>query len=145
VQIVWAYDARGGANVVVLCSRPKLAMERLFRSAIPNLRGSRFIFRQGNPLLPSDLDEVACAVAGSVIIVADNSRCDAEADAQTMRTCVLIDELLQLHIAALHRTRRAPVARAYRPPTIVAEVHSTSNVKALRFAVQQCASPSPTC
>lgn len=111
-------------------------MERLFRSVIPNARGSQLIFRQGNPLLPSDLDEVACAVSRTVIIVADNSRCDAEADAQTTRTAVLIDELLQRHVAELSHASMAR-AQKYRPPLLIVEMLRTSNVRALRFSMRK--------
>ena len=57
-QICYAYAADGGRTVVVLGSKDKVVMEKLFRKAIPDRRGSRFIFRKGNPLLPNDLKEV---------------------------------------------------------------------------------------
>jgi hypothetical protein len=47
--------------------------------------GSRLVFRQGSPLLPSDLSNVAASYARSTVIVSDQSRTRDEADAQSLR------------------------------------------------------------
>lgn len=62
-QICYAYAADGGRTVVVLSSKDKVVMEKLFRKAIPDRKGSRFIFRKGNSLLPNDLKEVSAPPA----------------------------------------------------------------------------------
>jgi hypothetical protein len=41
--------------------------------------------RQGSPLIPSDLRMVAADVARCVVVVSDQSRSPAEADAQSVR------------------------------------------------------------
>jgi hypothetical protein len=56
------------------------------RSLPPSLRaGSRLVFRQGSPLLPSDLRRVAASSARATIILSDQSRGRDEADAQSLR------------------------------------------------------------
>ena len=47
--------------------------------------GSRLVFRQGSPLLPSDLSNVAASSARATVIVSDQSRTRDEADAQSLR------------------------------------------------------------
>jgi hypothetical protein len=47
--------------------------------------GSRLVFRQGSPLLPTDLSNVAASKARSTIIISDQSRGRDEADAQSLR------------------------------------------------------------
>lgn len=47
--------------------------------------GSRLVFRQGSPLLPSDLSNVAASSARATVIVSDQSRNRDEADAQSLR------------------------------------------------------------
>lgn len=59
MQICYAYESQGGTVVVVLTQKDKLTMERLFRAAIPDRKGSVFVFRQGNALLPRDMALVA--------------------------------------------------------------------------------------
>ena len=71
---MYAYAATGGKTVVVLTSREKVTMEKVFRDAIPDTKGSQLIFRQGSPLLTQDLQDVNCALASSVIIIADQAR-----------------------------------------------------------------------
>ena len=63
--------------MAVLTRQPKLAIEATFRRIIPDeLRfGSTFVFRQGNPLVPSDLRSVAASAASAVVIISDRSRC----------------------------------------------------------------------
>jgi hypothetical protein len=131
LQIVWAHGSTGGKTVVVLTSREKVTMERVFRDAIPDTKGSQLIFRQGSPLLTQDLRDVNCALASSVIIVSDNSRPSNEADAQTTRAVVLIDELILKHEANLVRLGRG---KGYRPPHIVVELLQAQNCRALQFA-----------
>lgn len=60
MQACLAYRAEGGIKVVVLTSRPKLAMESLFDEAIPtSVRyGTSFVFRQVRLALCSTLAEL---------------------------------------------------------------------------------------
>ncbi|KAK9908516.1 hypothetical protein WJX75_009020 [Coccomyxa subellipsoidea] len=94
-QTCLAYKATGGRAIAVLSARPKLEMEELFKSSIPVSRRykSTLIFRQGSPLVPGDLKKVGAEWASSAIIVADSSRSPDEADAQSLRAAVLLDEL----------------------------------------------------
>ena len=50
-QVCLAFRSEGGVRVVIMCQRPKLAMEDLFNQAIPvNVRyGTSFVFRQVCP------------------------------------------------------------------------------------------------
>jgi hypothetical protein len=131
MQIVWAYASTGGKTIVVLTSREKVTMERVFHDAIPDTKGTQLIFRQGSPLLSQDLQDVNCALAASIIIVSDNSRPSNEADAQTTRAVVLIDELILSHEAELLRLVKS---KAYRPPHIVVELLQAQNCRALQYA-----------
>lgn len=47
--------------------------------------GSRIVFRQGSPLLPSDLSNVAAGTARAIVVVSDESKNRDEADAQSLR------------------------------------------------------------
>lgn len=60
-QLCAAYKCSGGRTIVILCQRRKTEMEDLLRNAIPQQQrgGSRFVFRQGNPLTAADLKLVA--------------------------------------------------------------------------------------
>lgn len=106
-------------------------MEKVFRDAIPDTKGSQLIFRQGSPLLSQDLSDVNCALASSIIIVSDNSRPSNEADAQSTRAVVLIDELILKHESKLVR---AGQGQDYFPPHIVVELLQAQNCRALQFA-----------
>ncbi|KAK9800732.1 hypothetical protein WJX73_002178 [Symbiochloris irregularis] len=94
-QVCLAHQGGGGTTVAVLSQRAKLEMEQLFRRVLPTHArlGTRLVFRQGSPLVGEDLHMVACASAAATIIVSDNSRNPDEADAQAVRTAVLLDEL----------------------------------------------------
>ncbi|WIA42759.1 hypothetical protein OEZ86_008702 [Tetradesmus obliquus] len=94
-QLISSAAADGGATIVVLTQREKLEMEELFRRTIPPAAraGSRLVFRQGSPLLPTDLSNVAASKARSTIIISDQSRGRDEADAQSLRCAILLDEL----------------------------------------------------
>ena len=56
--------------------RPKLEMEETYRSIIPepDRLGTRFVFRQGSPLVPDNLRRVAATTASSLIVIGDSSR-----------------------------------------------------------------------
>jgi hypothetical protein len=43
------------------------------------------VFRQGSPLLPSDLSNVAAGTARAIVVVSDESKNRDEADAQSLR------------------------------------------------------------
>ncbi|CAL5229603.1 g12963 [Coccomyxa viridis] len=94
-QLCAAYRAVKGRTVAVLSCRPKLEMEELFDATIPRSQrhGTRFVFRQGSPLVPENLKRVAASWASSIIVVSDCSRCPDEADAQALRAAVLLDEM----------------------------------------------------
>lgn len=94
-QICWAYRGEGGRTVVVLCAREKLQMEALCRRVLPEKSrfGSQFVFRQGSPLVPDDLRMVSASSAAATVIVSDSSRSPADADAEALRSAILLDEL----------------------------------------------------
>mmetsp|Transcript_30448 Transcript_30448/g.72452 ORF Transcript_30448/g.72452 Transcript_30448/m.72452 type:complete len:898 (+) Transcript_30448:202-2895(+) len=94
-QICQFHKPTGGTVIVVLCDESKLRMESLFARYIPEKRryGTKFVFRQGSPLLPDNLRIVAAKDAGTTVIVSDASIAPNEADAQSIRAAVLIDEL----------------------------------------------------
>lgn len=75
------------AQVVVMTQRSKLEMEAMFRRCLPESKrfGTSLVFRQGSPLVPSDLKLVAACRAAATIVVSDQSRSAAEADAQAVR------------------------------------------------------------
>lgn len=76
-------------QVVVLTQRSKLDIAELFCRFLPEAKrhGTKLVFRQGSPLVPSDLRLVGASRAAATIIVSDQSRAAAEADAQACR-CV---------------------------------------------------------
>ncbi|EIE20310.1 hypothetical protein COCSUDRAFT_67575 [Coccomyxa subellipsoidea C-169] len=94
-QLCLAYRTDGGRVIVVLSLVPKTEMEDTFRNIIPEDEryGSTFVFRQGNPLLPDDLRVVAASSAAATVLVSDTSRGPGEADSQSLRAAVLLDEL----------------------------------------------------
>ncbi|KAK9811837.1 hypothetical protein WJX72_011041 [[Myrmecia] bisecta] len=94
-QICLAYRNEGGRVVVVLSQTAKLEMEEMFWRTVPieERHGTSFVFRQGSPLVPDDLRMVAASAAAVTIVVADSSRAPEEADAQSLRAAVLLDEL----------------------------------------------------
>ncbi|CAK0782676.1 hypothetical protein CVIRNUC_005871 [Coccomyxa viridis] len=94
-QLCLAYRNEGGRVIVVLSLVPKTEMEETFRFIIPQEERycSTFVFRQGNPLLPDALRCVAASSAAATVIVSDTSRGPNEADAQSTRAAVLLDEL----------------------------------------------------
>ena len=71
-----AYRTEGGRCVVILCQREKLAMEADFRRILPPERrhGTRFVFRQGLPMIPDDLRLVAASRTAATIVISDSSR-----------------------------------------------------------------------
>lgn len=117
--------------MVVLTGREKVAMEKVYRDAIADTKGSKLIFRKGSPLLPRNLEDVNCALAESIIIVSDHSRRDDEADAQITRAVVLIDELIQKHESSLRQSNQQML---YSPPHVVVELLQAPNCRALQFA-----------
>ncbi|PRW58011.1 hypothetical protein C2E21_3586 [Chlorella sorokiniana] len=96
-QLCAANRGDGGGVVVVLTQhRGKLEMEELFREVVPLQQrfGTKFVFRQGSPLDPVALRNVAAADARRIIVCSDHSKQGKDADAQVLRTCVLLDELI---------------------------------------------------
>eukprot|EP01025_Chloroclados_australasicus_P037823 TRINITY_DN38681_c0_g2_i3.p1 TRINITY_DN38681_c0_g2~~TRINITY_DN38681_c0_g2_i3.p1 ORF type:complete len:744 (+),score=121.86 TRINITY_DN38681_c0_g2_i3:179-2410(+) len=121
-----AYQNDGGVAVVVLSQKEKAWMEQQFARAIPESirKGTRFIFREGNPLIPSNLNMVAAKDAASVVIVSDNSRSQDEADAQSIRAAVLLDEM---ELVA-NSDSDGP------PPNIIVEMRTRNAVPLLQYA-----------
>jgi hypothetical protein len=74
-------------QIVVLTQRSKLEMEGMFWRCLPEpaRHGTKLVFRQGSPLVPSDLKLVGASRAAATAIISDQSRCAAEADAQALR------------------------------------------------------------
>ena len=79
--------------------------------------------------------------ASSVIIVSDNSREANEADAQSIRVSVLIDEVVQKHEAKL-RTNERQALTTYKRPHLVVEVLESRNCGALDFSTEIGVTPS---
>jgi hypothetical protein len=77
----------GVLQIVVLTQRSKLEMEGMFWRCLPESKrfGTKLVFRQGSPLVPSDLRLVGANRAAATIVVSDQSRSAAEADAQSVR------------------------------------------------------------
>lgn len=71
----------------MLTQRSKLEMEGMFWRSLPAAKrfGTQIIFRQGSALVPSDLKMVGACRAAATVIVSDQSRSAAEADAQSVR------------------------------------------------------------
>ncbi|GBF91919.1 hypothetical protein Rsub_04643 [Raphidocelis subcapitata] len=107
-QLCLAYRAEGGTTIVVMSQRSKLEMESMaLRDVPPPARfGTRVVFRQGSPLVPGDLALVAAHEARVTLIVSDQSRSAVEADAQSIRAAILLDELDTAYLTA-HGTGRA--------------------------------------
>eukprot|EP00775_Hariotina_reticulata_P013650 gene13650-13773_t len=82
-------------HVVVMTQRSKLEMEGIFWRCLPACQrhGTKLVFRQGSPLVTSDLRMVGASRAAATVIVSDQSRSAAEADAQAVRCAILLDEL----------------------------------------------------
>jgi len=74
-------------QVVIMTQRSKLEMEGMFWRCLPEPKryGTKLVFRQGSPLVPSDLRLVGACRAAATIVVSDQSRSAAEADAQAVR------------------------------------------------------------
>lgn len=127
--------AGGGVVVVLTQQRGKLEMEQLFREVVPEEHrfGTRFVFRQGSPLDPASLRMVAASDARSIIVCGDNSKRSKAADAQVLRTCVLLDELLQ----QLHPTGGGG-------PIVVAQIKTEDALPLVRYSCSQRVIPVPT-
>ncbi|KIY99118.1 hypothetical protein MNEG_8845, partial [Monoraphidium neglectum] len=94
-QACLAFRPEGGTTVVVMSQRSKLEMESLAARDIPPSarHGTKIVFRQGSPLVPGDLALVSAHTARATLIISDQSRSAAEADAQSVRAAILVDEL----------------------------------------------------
>eukprot|EP00884_Botryococcus_braunii_P018197 jgi/Botrbrau1/5060/Bobra.37_1s0025.1 len=136
-QACLAYRNDGGITVVVLCQREKLEMEAACRRIIPpqHRYGSRFVFRQGSPLVPNDLRGVAAAQAGATIVVSDSNRPSDEADAEAIRAGVLLDEL-DFPGFGVEDPRKG---------AIIVELHESTSVELLHYCCSSRVMPVPTC
>lgn len=79
--------------------------------------------------------------ARSILVISDNSRATNEADAESIRAAVLIDESIQSHAARLAATDPAAAAD-YVPPHVVMEIQKSANCGALEFATNLGTLPS---
>jgi hypothetical protein len=70
-----------------MTQRSKLEMEGMFWRCLPESKrfGTKLVFRQGSPLVPSDLRLVGASRVAATIVVSDQSRSAPEADAQAVR------------------------------------------------------------
>lgn len=95
------------SQVVVMSARSKLEMEAIIARDLPPERrhGTKIVCRQGSPLIPNDLALVSAHTARAALIISDQSRSAAEADAQSLR-CVVG------RAAACVRGVRAPLPSA---------------------------------
>lgn len=84
------------------------------RTMTPARAGSRLVVRQGSPLLPSDLNNVAASQARAPIIISDQSRSRDEADAQSLR----FDLIQDWRCTAVSWYRRLPACRVYSRQTV---------------------------
>jgi hypothetical protein len=75
-----------------MSQRSKLEMESLAARDIPPSarHGTKIVFRQGSPLVPGDLALVSAHTARATLIISDQSRSAAEADAQSVRCGALL-------------------------------------------------------
>eukprot|EP00887_Chlorella_sp_A99_P007502 scaffold2.g7502.t1 len=137
-QLCEARRAGLGTDVVVVLTeqREKLEMERIFRDAIKKEKrhGVQFVFRQGSPLDPSALRMVAATDARSVIVSADYSGPALEADAQSLRTAVLLDEMCSLDC----------VGQSWEEGAGPVVVKTSDGLSLLRYACSSRVIPVPT-
>ncbi|KAL4421226.1 hypothetical protein ABPG75_010517 [Micractinium tetrahymenae] len=134
-QLCAANRTSGGGTVVVLTQqRGKLEMEQLFREVVPEHHrlGTRFVFRQGSPLDPAALRLVAVPDARAVIVCTDWSKSSKDGDAQVLRTCVLIDEMVQ---------QERP-GQAW--PIVSAQIKTDDALPLVRYACSRRVVPVPT-
>jgi hypothetical protein len=70
-----------------MTQRSKLEMEGIFWRCLPTPQrhGTKLVFRQGSPLVTTDLRMVGACRAAATVIISDQSRSAAEADAQAVR------------------------------------------------------------
>ncbi|PRW57972.1 SAD1 UNC-84 domain 1- isoform A [Chlorella sorokiniana] len=125
----------GGVVVVLAQHRGKLEMEQLFREALPeeSRYGTRFVFRQGSPLDPVALKMVAAPDSRRIIVCSDYIKASKDTDAQVLRACVLLDELIQ--------SERPGGAGG---PVVVAEIKTEDALPLVRYACSQRVLPVPT-
>jgi len=136
-QMCDAYACEGGTSIVVLASRPKAEMEALCLSAIPrSMRHGTYIqFRRGSMLRPKDIERVAAAQAATVLVMSDYSRPPREADAQTLRCAVLLDEI----VAAHDNNQTAVLPSTTTPSTVVCETQTGQGKRMIeQFTSELC-------
>jgi len=68
-ELCIANESKKGAAIVVLANEDKVAMEDECRARIPDTRGTRIIFRSGNPLDIADLHMVSHNEARAIILI----------------------------------------------------------------------------
>lgn len=127
-QYCLAHKPTGGTTIVVMTQRQKLEMEALLWRCLPAAKrfGTKIVIRQGSPLIPSDLKMVAACQAASTIIVSDHSRSPTEADAQSVRCAILLDEQ--------QSQCGAPVSNHLETRHVVVDVKTSNAMPLLKYA-----------
>lgn len=87
--------------------------------------GSQIIFRQGNPLLMDNLEQLNVDAAAAVVVVSDSGKDATAADAQTMRVAILLDEM---------RTKSGRSAEAARQGVVVVELLDPASIHILEYS-----------
>lgn len=75
-QLVFANIGRRKSAIVVLAEREPAELSQMVRSVVPDTKGSRLVFRWGDPTRPADLRTVAIQDARTVIVLADEGARD---------------------------------------------------------------------
>ncbi|MDH3679564.1 MAG: hypothetical protein OEV40_06375, partial [Acidimicrobiia bacterium] len=86
-QLTLASRKRRGNTIVVLADRDPRELSEDVRSFVPDTRGSRLVFRWGDPSRRTDLAMVRADRARTVIVVADE---DAESDAGVVKATLAV-------------------------------------------------------
>jgi hypothetical protein len=86
-QLVLANAGRGGTTIVVLAKRDPSELNEEVRAVVRDLRGSRLVFRDGDPTSRFDLGLVRLDQARAVIVMSGDG---AEADADAVKSMLAI-------------------------------------------------------
>ncbi|KAH9097991.1 hypothetical protein LEN26_016795 [Aphanomyces euteiches] len=95
-EICSANESERGGVVVVLAEQDSEVMAAAFHSQITSLKGTRVIFRSGNPLLTADLNMVSAHMARSICIMSTD-RDAGISDANLLRMILAINSLSELN------------------------------------------------
>jgi hypothetical protein len=90
-ELVIANESRRKPAIVVLSASEKAAIEDDVFARVDDLRGTRLIFRTGDPASPAMLEKVAIAAARAVVVLADDQ---GEGDAGAVKAALAASSLL---------------------------------------------------